>query len=274
MAGDRGPDRAGGVRGGALPDAAAVTALVPARNEEESLPRLLDALEREAPGVERLVVDNGSSDGTAGAARRGGARVVREPEPGYGRACRRGLEELWARADPPEVVVFVDADDLEAPAQLHRLASPVLAGEAEMVRGRRVSGEAPGVRPHAALGNAAVSLLLRGLYAAPVRDMGPFRAVRLAALRALDPDDPAYGWYVQMDVRALRAGWRVEEVPVTFRRRRAGRSKISGSLRGSMGAARGLLSALARELLAPPPAAAGRHARGGGGRRDADRPAR
>lgn len=229
-----------------------MVALVPARDEEESLPRLLAALEREAPEVGVLVVDNGSDDATAEVARRGGARVVWEPEPGYGRACRRGLDALSGRPNPPEVVVFVDADDLRAPAQIHRLSGPVLAGRVEMVRGRRVSGGAPGVHPHAALGNAAVSLLLRGLHAVPVRDMGPFRAVRLAPLRALELDDPAYGWYVQMDLRALRAGWRVDEVPVAFRRRRAGQSKISGSVRGSLRAARGLLAALGRELVRPP----------------------
>lgn len=238
-----------------------MVALVPARNEEECLPGLLAALRREAPEVGMLVVDNGSEDATARIARRGGARVVREPEPGYGRACRRGLDALAGRSSPPEVVVFVDADDLEAPAQVRRLAAPVLAGEVEMVRGRRRSGDAPGVHLHAALGNAAVALLLRGLYAAPVRDMGPFRAVRLAALRALELDDPAYGWYVQMDLRALRAGWRVEEVPVAFRRRRAGRSKISGSLVGSLRAARGLLAALARELVRPSGAGATRPGR-------------
>lgn len=226
--------------------------LVPARNEEESLPGLLSALGREAPDAGVLVVDNGSDDATAEAARRGGARVVREPEPGYGRACRRGLDALAGRPSPPEVVVFVDADDHRAPAQVRRLAEPVLAGDAEMVRGRRRSGDAPGVHLHAALGNAAVSFLLRGLYAAAVRDMGPFRAVRLAPLRALALDEPAYGWYVQMDLRALRAGWRVDEVPVAFRRRREGRSKISGSVRGSLRAARGLLAALGRELVRPP----------------------
>lgn len=228
-----------------------MVALVPARNEEESLPGLLAALDREAPGVGVLVVDNGSDDATAEVARRGGAGVVREPEPGYGRACLRGLDALARRSSPPEVVAFVDADDLRAPAQIRRLAGPVLSGEAEMVRGRRRSGGARGVHPHAALGNAAVSFLLRGLYAAPVRDMGPFRAVRFPALRALELDDPAYGWYVQMDLRALRAGWRVDELPVAFRRRRAGRSKISGSLRGSLRAARGLLAALGRELVRP-----------------------
>lgn len=227
--------------------------LVPARDEEESLPALLAGLGREVPAARRIVVDNGSEDATAEVARRAGARVVEEPEPGYGRACMRGLGELAAAPAPPDVVVFVDADDLEAPRQIPRLAGPVLTGEAEMVRGRRRSGGRPGVHPHAALGNAAVTFLLRGLYAAPVRDMGPFRAVRFAALRALGLDAPAYGWYVQMDLRALRAGWRIEEIPVAFRRRRAGRSKISGSVRGSTRAAAGLLAALGRELLRPGP---------------------
>lgn len=226
--------------------------LVPARDEEEALPGLIEALPPRR--VERvLVVDNGSRDGTARAARAAGAEVVTEPSPGYGRACRRGLEALAALDRPPGLVAIVDADDPAAARRLGRVLEPLAADRADLVRGRRVpAGAEEGVPRHAALGNAAVAAVLRGLWTAPVRDVGPFRAARLDALRSLALDDPAYGWNVQMDVRALRAGWRLEEVDVPHRRRRTGRSKISGTVRGSIRAAAGMLGALAREALAPP----------------------
>lgn len=226
--------------------------LVPARDEEEALPGLMAALPPDR--VERvLVVDNGSRDGTARVARDAGAEVVAEPEGGYGRACRRGLEALAALGRPPELVAVVDADDPAAARRLGRLLEPLVRGRADLVRGRRLpASPGEGVPLHAALGNRIVSAALRGLWAAPVRDVGPFRAARLADLRSLGLDDPDYGWNVQMDVRALRAGWRLAEVPVPHRRRRAGRSKISGTVPGSLRAAAGMLEALAREALAPP----------------------
>lgn len=225
--------------------------LVPARDEEEALPDLLAALDSRI--VDRvLVVDNGSRDATAEVARAGGAVVVDEPTGGYGRACRRGLAALAAAEPPPELVAVLDADDPSAARCLERLLAPIVRDRAELVRGRRrpTSG-GRGVPPHAALGNAVVAAVLRGLWAAPVRDVGPARAARLEALVTLGLDDPDFGWNVQMDVRALRAGWRVLEVPVPHLGRRAGRSKISGTALGSLRAAAGMLGALARETLAP-----------------------
>lgn len=224
--------------------------LVPARDEAEALPALAEAL-RAPLGSELLVVDNGSRDGTAAVARELGATVVSEPRPGYGRACLRGLRELAGRPSPPEFVVFLDADDPAAAARIERLLGPLVGGRADLVLGRRRSGPDPGVPFHAAWGNAAVAWLLRGLFAVPSRDLGPFRAGRLSGLLEMGLDEPAYGWNVQMQLRALRVGWRVEEVDVPFRRRRAGRSKISGSLTGSARAAAGLLRGLFRELFRP-----------------------
>lgn len=245
----RAPDRG---RGGAEPR---VAILVPARDEEEALPALFEALagvEREtwARRLEVVVVDNGSRDGTAAAARRAGARVVEEPRAGYGRACRAGIRALASR--PPDVLVFLDADDLEAPGQIGRLLRPIREGRAELVIGERVAG-APGagVRFHAAVGNRLISAVLRLLYGARTRDMGPFRALTWECLRSLRLDDPDYGWYVQMQVRALRAGYRVRGVPVRHRRRTLGRSKVSGSLRGSLAAAVVMLRTLLVEALRP-----------------------
>ena len=200
-----------------------------------------------------MVVDNGSSDDTAEVALARGATVVREPTPGYGRACLRGLAELERRhGEALDAVVFLDADDERAPAQLARLLEPLAARRADLCVGERVARE-DGVRAHAALGNRFVCTVLRGLYASRVTDLGPFRAVRWRALRALMLDDPTYGWYVQMQVRALRAGYRVRGVPVTFERRTRGRSKVSGSVRGSIGAGAIIVKTLAAEVLRTPP---------------------
>lgn len=224
--------------------------VVPARDEAEALPALVDALAA-PPGTELVVVDNGSRDGTARVAREAGATVVSEPRPGYGRACLRGFAELTGRARPPPFVAVLDADDPLAAARVGRLVRPLLEDEADLVLGRRRSGGQPGVPAHAAAGNAAVAWLLRGLHAVPTYDLGPFRAARLGGLLSLGLDEPAYGWNVQMELRALRAGWRVVEIPVPFRRRTEGRSKISGSPTGSLRAAHGLLRGLWRELVSP-----------------------
>lgn len=226
--------------------------LVPARDEEEALPELLAAVREARPGTPVLVVDNGSRDGTGRVAREEGAEVTVEPEPGYGRACQRGLAVLAARNPPADVVAFLDADDPTAAFRLPALAAPLASDRADLVLGRRVRAGERGVHGHAAVGNALVAASLRGLYGSPARDVGPFRAARLSGLLELDLDDPDFGWNVQMEVRALRAGWRVREVPVPFRRRRAGRSKISGSVGGSARAARGMLLTLAREAIRPP----------------------
>ncbi|MGH7541248.1 MAG: glycosyltransferase, partial [Gemmatimonadota bacterium] len=162
-----------------------------------------------------------------------------------------GLAHL--RRDPPEALVFLDADDFAAPGQLPALLRPLREGAADLVVGERRSVEGPGVRRHARLGNRLVLVVQRGLYGATVRDMGPFRAIRWRALERLGLDDPTYGWYVQMQVRALRAGLRVIGVPVRFERRTVGRSKISGSVRASTRAGRIMLRTLAVEVLRPSP---------------------
>ena len=229
-----------------------VAVLIPARNEAECLPDLLDRLS--AAEVEcTIVVDNGSTDATAEIAAGRGATVVHVAEPGYGRACLAGIRELLSWEDRPEVLVFVDADDFLAPAQIEELVRPVLAGRADQVVGERRSDPGlPGVRAHARLGNAFITTLLRRVYGSRVRDMGPFRAIRISCLQGLDLDDPDYGWFVQMQVRALRAGCRVRGVPVAFRARTAGVSKVSGSMSGSVRAGVKILKTLAYEILRSP----------------------
>ncbi len=223
-------------------------ALIPARNEAAALPGLLATLDAAGAVDAVLVVDNGSTDGTAAVARDGGARLVHAPRPGYGRACQRGLRELRSWDPPPRAVLFLDADDRSGAREAGRVLAPVLGGTADLVSGAR--RPTAGVPAHARMGNRLVCWILRGVYGWTARDVGPLRAARLEVLAGLALDDPDFGWNVQMQVRALRAGLRIREVPVEFSARQRGSSKISGSARSSVQAGRRMLTVLAREVLA------------------------
>ena len=210
-----------------------VDVVIPALNEEASLPLVLAALPR--PPVRRVVVaDNGSRDGTTRVAREGGAVVVPAARRGYGSACLVGLDHL-RHNDPPDVVVFVDADFSDHPEELPRLVAPILAGEADLVIGSRVLGERePGaLLPQARAGNLVACLLIRLLYGHRYTDLGPFRAIRWDALERLVMNDPNFGWTAEMQVKALRHGLRVIEVPVSYRKR-VGVSKITGTIAGTV----------------------------------------
>jgi glycosyltransferase involved in cell wall biosynthesis len=183
-----------------------------------------------------IVVDNGSRDRTAEAARRAGAMVVSEPRRGYGAACLAGLAFLRPR--PPDIVAFLDADLSEDPAQLPELLAPIREGRADLVIGSRTLGEREegSLTPVQEFGNRLATLLLRLFFGARFTDLGPFRAIRWEALERLGMRDRGYGWTVEMQARAARAGLRCAEVPVRHRRRRAGRSKVAGTIAGMLGA--------------------------------------
>jgi glycosyltransferase involved in cell wall biosynthesis len=221
-----------------------VDVVIPALDEERALPQVLAEIPR--PPVRRVVVaDNGSRDRTASVAREAGVEVVHEPRRGYGAACLRGLAHL--AADPPEVVVFLDGDRSDHPAELPRLLAPIARGQADLVIGSRTLGRAErgALSAQQRVGNAIACGALRLLYGAHYTDLGPFRAIRWEALDQLSMRDPDYGWTVEMQVKAARRRLRHAEVPVSYRRR-IGASKISGTLRGSLGAARKILWTLAR----------------------------
>jgi glycosyltransferase involved in cell wall biosynthesis len=203
--------------------------VIPALNEEESIGQVLAQISLDAVD-EIIVVDGGSTDRTVAVARGRGARTIQEPRRGYGRACAVGVAA--ARGD---VVVFVDADGADDPSEIPDLLAPISTGEADMVLGSRLAGEiARGAMPwHQRVGNELAAWLIRRLYGLPLTDLGPFRAVSRNLLLELKMEEMTYGWPTEMIVKAARRGWRVVERPVRYRRRLGGRSKISGTLRGT-----------------------------------------
>jgi glycosyltransferase involved in cell wall biosynthesis len=212
--------------------------ILPVLNEAEALPWVL---ERIPGGFDPIVVDNGSSDGSGALAAHLGAKVIREPVAGFGAACFAGL--LASRAP---VVCFIDADGSLDPRELPRVALPVLDGHADLVLGRRQALTAGAFPFHSRVANRALAFELRRRCGVRLTDIGPMRAARRSELIALGIVDRRFGWPLEMVLRAAHAGWRVSEAPVSYRDRRGGRSKVTGSLGGSVRAVRDMAAALAQ----------------------------
>ncbi|MBI3761959.1 MAG: glycosyltransferase family 2 protein [Chloroflexi bacterium] len=206
--------------------------VIPALNEAECLPRLIAAIPR-LPGdeVDVIVVDNGSTDTTAETARKSGARVVTEPRRGYGFACAAGFGAI----DGAEVVVFLDGDYSFDPAEMPGLLAPLREGRADMVLGSRLLREKrASMLPHQHFGNWLTAQIMRQLYGLRLTDLGPYRAVRADLLASLDMREMTFGWPTEMIVKAARRRARIVEMPVSHHPRLAGKSKVSGTLRGSL----------------------------------------
>jgi glycosyltransferase involved in cell wall biosynthesis len=209
--------------------------VLPVLDEREALPWVL---ERMPAGYVPIVVDNGSTDGSGALAASLGARVVHEPRPGFGAACFAGLTAAEA-----ELVCFMDCDASFDPRELSRVTDPVAAGTAELVLGARRPAPDAAWPPHARLANAVLALELRRRTGVRVTDIGPMRAAPREALLALGIRDRGFGWPLEMVLRAARAGWRIEEAPVTYLARE-GRSKVTGTLRGTVRAVRDMAAVL------------------------------
>lgn len=219
-----------------------MSVVIPTHNEASAIVRVLADLPANLIS-EVLVVDSNSSDGTPEIARKMGARVIGEPRRGYGRACLTGLEN----ASAPDVVVFLDGDYSDRPAELPLLLAPIVEGRADITLGSRLSKQSiRGALPwHAAFGNRLAAGLIRCLYGQRITDLGPFRAGRAEVLRELALEETTYGWAVEMILKGALAGFRIIEVPVSYYPR-IGKSKISGTLKGTVGAAWFILSRIVR----------------------------
>ena len=228
-----------------------IDVLIPAFNEEKSLPLVLAGLPREG-FRQAIVCDNGSTDATAALAKSLGAVVVHEPEKGYGAACLAGMRYLVALppSERPEIVVFLDGDYSDFPEDLPKVVGPILNDDMDMVIGSRLLG---GLEPGAMtlpqrFGNWLAPLLIRWFWGYRFTDLGPFRAIRYEALLRLDMADRNFGWTVEMQVKAAKLGLRCTEVPLRYRRRAAGQSKVSGTIKGSVKAGWKILYTIFKSL--------------------------
>ena len=219
-----------------------VSVIIPTHNEAQAIERVLADLPRHLT-TEVIVVDSNSSDGTPEIAKKMGARVVLEPRRGYGRACLTGL----AAANSPDIVVFLDGDYSDRPSELPIVLAPILEGRADITIGSRLqSGQFSGALPcHQVFGNRLAATLIRNLYGVEITDLGPFRAARADVVNTLNLEEPTYGWAVEMILKGALAGFRIVEVPVSYYPR-IGKSKISGTLKGTIGAGWFILSLIVR----------------------------
>ncbi len=207
--------------------------IIPALDEEASLPFVLAELPW--PRLHQvIVVDNGSQDRTADVAVEHGAIVVREPRRGYGWACRAGVHA----AAETDILVFLDADGSFDATEIPHLIHPIEAGEAELVLGSRLMGarESGAMPLHGLVGNWLVARIIQHLAHMPLTDLGPFRAITRRTLDRLRMEERTYGWPSEMIVKAVQLGVPIREIPVRYRKRRGGESKVSGTWRGTLGA--------------------------------------
>jgi glycosyltransferase involved in cell wall biosynthesis len=225
-----------------------VSVIIPTRNEASAIASVLADIPADI-ATEVIVVDGDSTDGTPGIAARMSARVLCEPRRGYGRACLTGL----ANASSPDIVVFLDGDYSDRPAELSLLLAPIIEGRADITIGSRLAGRRiAGAMPwHAALGNRLAASLIGMLYGLKITDLGPFRAARADVLRSLALEETTYGWAVEMILKGALKGFRIVEVPVSYHPR-IGKSKISGTVRGTIGAAWFIFSLIGRYYFRRP----------------------
>lgn len=221
-----------------------VSVIIPALDEEAAIGKVIIAIPDWVDEI--IVADNGSRDRTRQHAEEAGAKVIVEPARGYGAACLAGMAALSAS----DIVVFIDGDFSDDPTEMALLVDPIATGVADFVVGSRVRGNAaPGaLTPQQRFGNGLACWLIRHLFGVTFSDLGPFRAIRASSLRDIGMRDRAYGWTVEMQIKAGKAGLRSQEVPVSYRAR-IGKSKISGTVRGVVMAGTTILTVIARSAI-------------------------
>ncbi len=220
-----------------------VSVIIPALNEEGAIANVINDIPKQLV-QEIIVVDNGCTDRTAEIARKHGAKVVTEPRKGYGRACLTGI----ANVNKADIVVFLDGDYSDDPKEMSSLVKPIQDGLAELVIGARIPTEKGALLPQAKFGNRLATLLMWFLIGVKYTDLGPFRAILYTKLLALDMQDKDFGWTIEMQLKAAKAGMNVKEVPVTYRKR-IGTSKISGTFIGSIKAGVKIITTLLKHTI-------------------------
>lgn len=234
------------------PNLPIIDVLIPAWNEEKALPLVLKDLPQNIIR-QVLVCDNGSTDGTANAARAAGALVISQPERGYGNACLAGLRYLESlpSSEQPQILVFLDGDYSDFPDELEKVVKPILEDEMDMVIGsRRLGGmEAGAMTVPQQFGNWLAPALIHLFFGYRFSDLGPFRAIKWEKLKALEMKDKNFGWTVEMQVKAAKQKLRCTEVPVRYRKRAAGKSKVSGTIKGTFQAGYKILATIFSSLF-------------------------
>lgn len=222
-----------------------ISVIIPAFNEEQSIGCVLDDLPRKKLH-EVIVVDNACTDDTARVARDHGARVVEEKRRGYGAACLRGIAAL----DLPDIVVFIDGDYSDYPEELEKLVKPILEGQKDFVVGTRMvlPASRAALLPQARYGNQLAVCLMRWFFGHRFTDLGPFRAIRYRSLKAIGMGDTNFGWTVEMQIKAVKNGLRIREIPVRYRKR-VGVSKITGTLNGTLKAGTKIIYTILKYLI-------------------------
>lgn len=224
-----------------------IDVIIPALNEEGAIANVIGDI----PDIVRdiVVVDNGSSDATMQVAREAGATVLSEEERGYGAACLKGISHLMAKSVRPDTVVFLDGDYSDYPEDLEQIVRPILTDDIDMVIGSRVTGTSQkgSLTVPQRFGNWLATFLLRLIYGYRFTDLGPFRAIRFDKLLQLNMTDRNYGWTVEMQIKAAKQKLACQEVPVKYRVR-IGKSKVSGTVKGSLMAGYKILYLLFRHV--------------------------
>ncbi len=213
-----------------------ITVLIPVLNEADNIGRVIADIPQDL-NAQIVVVDNGSTDGTPKIAKQAGATVLYESRRGYGSACLKGLAYLseLPLSEQPDVVVFIDGDYSDYPEEMPLLLQPISEGQADLVIGSRNLGGSTSnaMTVPQRFGNFLATRLLGLFYGAKFTDLGPFRAIRWQTLQALDMQDQNFGWTVEMQLKAVKQGFTTTEVSVRYRKRASGKSKISGTVKGT-----------------------------------------
>jgi glycosyltransferase involved in cell wall biosynthesis len=223
-----------------------IMVIIPALNEEKSLPFVLRDIPKDIAS-EIVVVDNGSSDNTSSVAKANGAKVLREERRGYGYACLKGIE--YAKDKKPDIIVFLDGDYSDYPEEMRELVKPIIEEGYDMVLGSRVMGkrEKGAMPPQSFYGNKFGTFLMKLFFGFPYTDLGPFRAIKFDRLLDLNMQDKTYGWTVEMQIKAAKKGYKIKEIPVNYKVR-IGKSKVSGTIKGTIMASYKILLTIFKHL--------------------------